>query len=163
MRKMFGSKRRSSLHLSWVTDDLAVSRAPNASEWNDVLAAGLRVVLDLQEEQEANRAALEAIGLLYRHMPITEYQAPTVAVLIEAADWVNQQIDTAGPVLIHCREGRGRSPMVACAALIQRGVPLLPAFRLVQRARPEVALSVEQTHLLEELARQKSPPSEPPQ
>ena len=139
--------RRHSLQLSWLTSDLAISRSPLDAEWPDVEAAGVRSLLDLRETSAPGRPPKDS-QLRYLRLPIVEYEAPTSEQLDEAAQWVVESI-TRGPVLIHCREGMGRSPLVACAALVRLGIPLSDAYEILRRTGRRVAMTDAQVAALD--------------
>jgi protein-tyrosine phosphatase len=138
--------------LFWLTADLAFSRAPRDAEWRAVRQAGIRCVLDLRAEAHATGSEASAEGLLYLRAPVPEGGVPLDSDLSLLADWIDQSVSDHGPVLVHCREGLGRSPLVACAALVAMGVPVREAYAALRRARPEVSLSDEQAGALERFA-----------
>ncbi len=150
-RFKFSWQRQSSPDLSWLTSDLAISRAPLAREWPAIKAAGIRSVLDLRLAECAEGVS-ESVGLAYLNLPVTDGGAPTADEMRYATEWVAGQIAGVGPVLIHCREGLGRSPLVACAALIRLGFPLSEAFLVVRRARPHMVFSDRQIAALQAFA-----------
>jgi protein-tyrosine phosphatase len=147
------SNRRRGLDLYWLTSDIAVSREPELAEWADVVRAGIHSVVDLRAEQPDNALEVQGHGLRYLRLPITDGGAPSDQQLALVTDWIVERIGADGPVLIHCREGRGRSPLVACAALVKLGMPAFEAYQVLRRARPQVALSGEQEEVLRRFAK----------
>jgi len=143
------SARPAFYRLHWITTDIAVAAAPGRADWPAIEAQGVRAVLDLRAEVDQ---VAPKLGLAFRHLPIVEGGAPAVEVLQEAATWVVSRIHDTGPVLIHCREGRGRSPMVACSALIALGYSAADAYDLLRRGQPGVAMSESQVAAIEALA-----------
>ena len=77
-------------------------------------------------------------------MPIIEGEAATTGELETLTTWIDEHLREHGPVLVHCREGRGRSPMVVLAGLVRLGLPLAEGYRLLKRAHPAVALNYNQ-------------------
>ena len=55
-------------------------------------------------------------------------------------------------VLVHCREGIQRGPLVVCAALLHLGWPLSDAARLVRARRRLAAMSEAQLEVLRVVA-----------
>jgi VanZ like family/Polymorphic toxin system, DSP-PTPase phosphatase len=139
--------------LHWATSDLAFWREPDVTEWAKIRAAGVDFVLDLRAEGRDESPSAESQQLGYRRIQIVEFTAPTLEVLTEAATFAYEQLSAGKHVLVCCREGRGRSPMVCCATLVLMGTPLPSAYRLVQRVQPMLSLSGEQAKVLEEFAR----------
>src|SRR4051794_5180218 len=119
LRRVLASRGAKALELYWLTSDIAVSREPAVDEWRAVREAGVRCVVDLRAEQEDNGVVVQQAGMRYLRLPIDEGGAPTEQELELVTDWIVERIASEGPVLVHCREGRGRSPLVACAALVK--------------------------------------------
>jgi protein-tyrosine phosphatase len=140
---------RQRLTLYWITNDLAVSRAPRIEEWPEVLEAGISCVFDLRAEAATDPQVLERYNLAHIHVPIAEGAAPVDADLEALTQAVINAVENGRRVLLHCREGRGRSPLVACATLVRQGLPLPEAFRVLRTARPDVALSDDQALALQ--------------
>jgi protein-tyrosine phosphatase len=102
----------------------------------------------------AERSALaQTQGLRYLRLPLDEGSAPDIDQLRLVTSWILERISGDGPVLIHCREGRGRSAMVACATLVRLGIPVFDAYQTLRRARPDVALNDAQEEALRLFAR----------
>jgi protein tyrosine phosphatase (PTP) superfamily phosphohydrolase (DUF442 family) len=141
--------------LYWLTYHLAIAPQPWRHEWQAIHEAGVRCVLDLRSQTQDDTQAIQALAMTFRHVPIVDGEAPELETLIDVTDWVLDQQGVQGPVLVHCREGRGRSAMVACAVLIRMGVPLPEAYRTVRNARggASVALSDAQVEALELFAK----------
>ena len=134
--------------LLWVTADLAVAGAPAPRDWPALRRAGICSVLDLRAEAADDLRLLEGLGLGYIRFPIVEGAAPTPEQLSAMVQWVAARIPS-GPVLAHCREGRGRSPLAAAATLVHLGFSVADAYQLVRRAQPLAELSLEQARALE--------------
>ncbi len=149
-RRALGLLRRSDLRdrLYWVTSDLAISAAPADGDWPAVQAAGLRAVVDLRDEAPDNASTVSAQGLRYLRLPVVEGDAPSPEELASVVDWVMERIAAAEPVLVHCREGKGRSALVACAFLVRLGLPPFEAYQALRRVRPEAAFSQSQDEAL---------------
>jgi protein tyrosine phosphatase (PTP) superfamily phosphohydrolase (DUF442 family) len=141
--------------LVWVTADLAIGRAPAADEWRQVAAAGIRAVVDLRVEGDPDGGLAEASGLAYLSLPIADGAAPETPALVDLARWAVDQIESGRPVLLHCREGRGRSVLAACAVLRELGYAGGDAYALVRRAQPTAVLSDEQVRALDAYAPSK--------
>jgi protein-tyrosine phosphatase len=132
------------LALAWVTSELALAPAPVGDQWRQVVSAGIESVADLRGVGEADGGPATAHGLTYASFPIGDGRAPRRRDLRRAARWVFQRVERASPVLIHCREGRGRSVLLACVVLRELGYAAADAYALVRRAQPAAALSDDQ-------------------
>jgi hypothetical protein len=106
---------------------------------------GARLVLTLVEPAELEAlkvphlgAAVRALGLDWRHLPIADYSVPTEAF---ERQWVTHGQDirtllcSGGDVLVHCKGGLGRAGMMAARLLVELGLPPEQAIREVRRAR----------------------------
>jgi protein tyrosine phosphatase (PTP) superfamily phosphohydrolase (DUF442 family) len=136
--------RRKRLRLHWVTDGIAIARQPATDEWSTLRDEGIRCVVDLRAESPDNAAEVEQHEFCYLRVPITEGEAATTGELEMLTGWIDEHLRQHGPVLVHCREGRGRSPMVVLAGLVRSGIPLAEGYRLLRRAHPAVALNSDQ-------------------
>jgi protein tyrosine phosphatase (PTP) superfamily phosphohydrolase (DUF442 family) len=140
--------------LYWLTYHLAIAPQPWRHEWPAIHEAGVRGVVDLRSQTQDDTQAIQALGMTFRHAPVYDGEAPEFATLLDLTDWVLDQQALQGPVLVHCREGRGRSAMVGCAVLIRMGISLPQAYRAVRSARGDsVSLSDDQVDALELFAK----------
>jgi protein-tyrosine phosphatase len=145
-------RHRKQHRIDWLTDDIAISAEPSADDWPGLRAAGVRCVLDLRQEALDNAGVVNAAGLGYLRVPIAEGEAPSQDELRLATGWIDEHLGTDGPVLIHCREGRGRSATVAVAALVNFGMPLFEAYRITMRVRPQTSINDAQQEALRRFA-----------
>jgi hypothetical protein len=129
---------------------------PNADAVAELLAmpveapARPRCIVNLTEEPHPQAAALTAAGIDALHIPVADYQAPTMAQMAGFADLVRDP--DRCPVLVHCRAGIGRTGTmlaVGLAVLPQR-MPelgpqmaaaggLVPFLRTLRKGAVEVA------------------------
>jgi protein-tyrosine phosphatase len=141
-------RRRKQLNLHWITDDIAVSRQPSVDEWAYVRDSGINCVVDLRAEAPDNGEVLRQHEMCYLRVPIEEGGPASQDELAQIARWVEDHLDRHGPVLVHCREGRGRSPMAVIATLVAFGIPLYEAYKVSSRAHPGVSLNTDQQNAL---------------
>jgi protein-tyrosine phosphatase len=132
-----------------LTDDIAIAPQPEEKDLRAIRDLGFRGVVDLRDETPDAGAHIRAQDLNYMRAPIVEGAAPTVDELYEVTGWITAHILDDGPVLVYCREGRGRSAMVAVASLVKLGLPLSEAHGLLMRARPTAVISTRQMKALE--------------
>jgi protein-tyrosine phosphatase len=144
---------------AWITADLAVSAAPAAHHLHDIHAAGINSIVDLREGQEPGYHLEDDAGdsIVRMNVPTREGDAPTASQLDVLTAWIKARFEAHGPVLIHCREGRGRSALVACATLVRMGFSAESAFAIARRAHPRMRLSDAQHQALEDFARSWAP------
>jgi len=135
-----------------LTDDIAIAPQPAVEDMRAIRDLGFRGVVDLRDETPDVGAQVRGLDLNYMRAPIVEGAAPTVDELYEVTGWVTGHILNGEPILVYCREGRGRSAMVAVACLVKLGQPLSEAYALLTRARPNAMISTAQMNALEAFA-----------
>jgi protein-tyrosine phosphatase len=127
---------------------LGIVPRPRGAEWLDDETrawrqAGIDVVVSLLEPDEAvdlelvgERVSSTTSGLTFHALPIPDRGVPRSREAV--AELVNEIIESlrAGKtVAIHCRQGIGRSAMIAAAALIAAGVDAGSAVDTIRRSR----------------------------
>ncbi|HYK92432.1 MAG TPA: ATP-grasp domain-containing protein, partial [Thermoplasmata archaeon] len=112
-----------------------------AMDYRLLRRTGVRTVVDLREPGEIARRPLTLpTGLARTGFPITDDAGIDPTGFREIA----QRIETAtasGEVYVHCRQGKGRAPMVVIGYLAWRHLPLEQAFKTVYDARPHASLT----------------------
>lgn len=127
---------------------LALAARPRGGDWlGDNVAnwkkAGVGAVLSLltpeeQKELELQNEAREVQGqgLRFSSFPIPDLQVPrSEAKLADALKNMAANLSAGRNVLIHCRQGIGRTGMIAACLLIQSGMSPGAAVELVSAAR----------------------------
>jgi protein tyrosine phosphatase (PTP) superfamily phosphohydrolase (DUF442 family) len=152
LRKLFPVGGRRPHRLYWLSSDLAISGKPEPGDWAAIQSAGIRCVVDLMAEGEDAASLARGHDMEYMRLPVEEGGVPSETEMDRVTAWIVDQIAARGPVLIHCREGKGRSPFLACASFVLAGLPLVHAYQLLRRARPDVALSDRQIEVLQRLS-----------
>jgi protein-tyrosine phosphatase len=146
--------------LYWIeapwTGRLAISARPRGGEWlEDEIAgwgeAGVRVVTSLLTPEEADELELQdearvcaKAALRYFSLAIPDREIPGSD--IPAIDFIQRlarELEFGKSVVIHCRQGVGRSGMIAAAVLSAGGVEIETALRRIAASRglevPETA------------------------
>ena len=135
---------------------LAIATRPRGGDWLDDEAmawrqAGMDVIVSLLENQEAGqlglldeRQAAEDHMLRFISFPIPDRGVP--ASLQEAVSLIGAitaQLEAGKNVAVHCRQGVGRSGLIAAGVLIAAGTKPDQAMQIVGAARgisvPETA------------------------
>jgi protein-tyrosine phosphatase len=145
---------------------LAVASRPRGGDWlEDEMAgwrrAGIDTVLSLltpEEEQELDlkREAHEARarGMNFASLPIPDRQVPNSESEVSAAlDRLDSDLSAGKNVVVHCRQGIGRTGLVAACLLVTKGLTPDAAVKTLSAARgtavPETA---EQRHWIDHYA-----------
>lgn len=123
---------------TWITPTLLVGGEVWPDEWPGLAAAGVRAAVDLRDEGRDDGEALARLGIASLHLPTPDHQAPTQDALDRGVGFVRA---ADGPVLVHCREGVGRSATLALCVLTDAGDIPLEALRRAKDARRQVSPS----------------------
>ena len=135
---------------------LAVAARPRGGDWlSDDIARwkrdGISVVLSLltpEEEKDldlkAESGEVRAHGLDFSSLPIIYLQVPKSEVkLAETLDSISGRLSSGKNVVVHCRQGIGRSGLIAICLLVKEVISPGAAVEFVSTARgiqvPETA------------------------
>ena len=135
---------------------LGIVPRPRGAEWLDDETrawreAGIDIVVSLLEPGEEAEFALTdesassaASGLEFRSFPIPDRSVPNSREAVaKLVDQIVDALHAGKSIALHCRQGIGRSAMVAAAALISQGQNVETAIMTVRRSR---GLEVPETH-----------------
>jgi len=129
---------------------LAVAARPRGGDWlRDEIAnwkrAGIDTVLslltpdeerDLDLQEEAIQAKFH--GMEFDSLPIPDRQIPrSEAKLAEVLERITRRLIAGKNVVVHCRQGIGRSGLVATCLLVKKGISPGAAVEMVSGARGE--------------------------
>jgi protein-tyrosine phosphatase len=127
---------------------LAVATRPRGGDWleDEVIGwrrAGIDVVVSLLESDEANqldlvdeRRAVEANGIRFISFPIPDRGVPaSVSAAISLMANIAGALEEQKNVAVHCRQGIGRSGLIAAGVLATSGVSPEQAIKIVSSAR----------------------------
>ena len=108
---------------------------PEGRDYADLAALGIKTVIDLQEDGEANETSLvEAAGMKFYRFPMNTHVPPTSAQLAKFMEIVNDPAQQ--PVYVHCKGGRHRTGvMTAVYRMEQDGWTADRAFGEMKRYR----------------------------
>ena len=144
----------------WITGPwqgrLGIVPRPRGADWLDDETrawreAGIDVVVSLLEPGEEAELALTgesvssaASGLEFRSFPIPDRSVPnSPEAVVQLADQIVDALHAGKSVALHCRQGIGRSALIAAAALISGGQNADTAIETIRRSRD---LDVPETH-----------------
>jgi len=127
---------------------LALAARPRGGDWlRDDLAnwkrAGIDQVLSLLTPEEERDLGVrdepvetKAQGMKFDSLPIPDRQIPrSESTLAEALEKVNDALAAGKNVVVHCRQGIGRSGLVAACLLVKNGMSPGAAVEAVSAAR----------------------------
>ena len=124
--------------VTWVTDHLAVGPAPMSfAALDDLHGQGVGAILNLCAEFTDLHGIEAEHGFEVYHLPIEDEEAPDLAELDKALDWLDEAIYLGKKVFIHCRHGIGRTGTVLNAYILRRGLGHRRRFATRQYTRLE--------------------------
>lgn len=103
----------------WLEDDVSNWKRAGINSVLSLLTAEEERDLDLREEA----VEVRKLGLEFSSFPIPDRQVPrSEAKLGEALEKVNRSLIGGRNVLVHCRQGIGRTGLVAACLLVKNGM-----------------------------------------
>ncbi len=126
---------------------LAIAARPRGGDWLEDETkgwrmAGLDVVVSLLENEEAERLDLSlegdlaiSAGLRFISFPIPDRGVPSSLAACALCQQVAGELKDGQTVGVHCRQGIGRSGLIAIGALMASGVDASKAIEIASTAR----------------------------
>lgn len=113
---------------------------------------GIARVVDVRVERCDDEAVLRLYGIRLLHLPTEDTRAISQTRLAHGVAFASEGLEVGERVLIHCQYGIGRSALLACCVLVNRGASPLEALEAAKRARPVISPSPEQLGALAEFS-----------
>ncbi|MEO8373417.1 MAG: protein-tyrosine phosphatase family protein [Candidatus Solibacter sp.] len=127
---------------------LSVSARPRGGDWLEEelahwRASGVDEVISLLEPEEAERLDLRdeesvamGVGMQFRSFPIVDRSVPASRrETLRLIDQLSAVLSSGKNISIHCRQGIGRTGLVAASLLVNRGLSPGGAFDIISQAR----------------------------
>lgn len=116
----------------WLADEVRAWRASGLDVVTSLLTPEEAAELDLQDEAVVSREA----GLEFQAFPIPDYGVPPSRTgMADLVSRLEKALESGKNVGVHCRQGIGRSSMVAASLLVAAGETANEAFLHIERAR----------------------------
>lgn len=116
----------------WLEDEMLRWRREGVQDVLSLLTPGEEHDLGVENEAVAARAE----GLVFHTFPIADRDVPSSeSAFARAVDTLDSALTAGRTVVVHCRQGIGRSGMMAACALILHGVDPAEAIDEVSQAR----------------------------
>ena len=137
MRKFYDILFHRPMNFSFVDEHVCGSaRIMSKRDLEWLRMNGIDAVLALTESP-APSTWLENSGLEYRHVPVKNHTAPSLAQLDESVDFIEDNIQNGKKTLVHCAAGKGRTGTIIAAYLCRKNsVSAEDAMRSVREKRP---------------------------
>jgi atypical dual specificity phosphatase len=150
------------MNITWIEpNSLAASPLPySADDARSLYVQGIRAILTLTErpltvQKGITDELLNELMVTPFHIPIDDYQAPSLKQVIKALRFIDAMQAQSKPVLVHCLAGQGRTGTILHAYYLNKGLSLMDAQKQVAEKRPICVfkdLSYEQQVFLHEYA-----------
>ena len=126
----------SAYRLHWITEYLAVGHAPMSyDELESIRSQGIDGIVNLCGEFcDLHKIEAEQ-GFEVYYLPTCDDEAPTIPDLEKALDWLDEAIYLGKKVLVHCRQGIGRTGTFVTAYLLRKGFGMKLARKKVEKTR----------------------------
>jgi protein-tyrosine phosphatase len=103
----------------WLDDEMSAWRRAGIDSVFSLLTADEEQDLDLKREGKAARAE----GMKFSSLPIPDRQVPTSDSEVSATlDQLDRDLAAGKNVVIHCRQGVGRTGLMAACLLVSKGL-----------------------------------------
>jgi len=126
----------SAYRLHWITEYLAVGHAPMSyDELDSIRSQGIDGIVNLCGEFCDLHKIESDQGFEVYYLPTCDDEAPTIPDLEKALDWLDEAIYLGKKVLVHCRQGIGRTGTFVTAYLLRKGFGMKLARKKVEKTR----------------------------
>ena len=126
---------KSSFYYSNITENILISGEYDENDIFTIQKLGINCVIDMRSESLFDKSLFESIGIKYFNIPVDNYFAPELEQIDTAIEYIKSHITTDNNILIHCKEGVGRSSLIIIAYLITTGLDLFESMEIVKSNR----------------------------
>jgi len=126
---------KSSFDYSNITDNIIISGEYTSNDIFTIQKLNVKCVIDMRSENSFDQSLFESIGIKYFNIPVDNYFAPELEQIDTAIEYMKSHISTDNNILIHCKEGVGRSSLIIIAYLITTGLDLFESMEIVKSNR----------------------------
>jgi atypical dual specificity phosphatase len=145
---------------SEVAPGLFLGARPLMSDVPRLAARGITHIVNTCEEFCGFTEQYEKVGIRQLHLPITDFQPPTLPEIDTATSFIDAAISAGGKVLVHCKAGRARSATIVLCWLMKRnGWTAGEAQAHLLQCRPHVNRRLAGRQVVEEFAQRLRPTS----
>jgi protein tyrosine phosphatase len=145
-RRLHGIVTDRPTNFSWVIEGkLAGCGLPvSEDEFGWVVDQGIRSIVTVREVGLPSDW-FNGSNIDYLHLAVEDFGAPNMEDLIQAVDFIDQQIQSGRPVMVHCAAGKGRTGAVLAAYLVKKqNLSADQAIEKVRGMRPGSVQSISQ-------------------
>tara|TARA_Y100001960_G_C14011690_1_gene511647 strand:+ start:59 stop:418 length:360 start_codon:yes stop_codon:yes gene_type:complete len=100
---------KSSFDYSNITENILISGEYDENDIFTIQKLGVKCVIDMRSENSFDKSLFESIGINYFNIPVDNFFPPELDQIDNAIQYINSNISDDSKILIHCKEGVGRS------------------------------------------------------
>ena len=127
-----------------ITNKIFVSPEITDDDISAIRDDGFVAIVDLRAEERDDEGLIRQSGMSYLHIDIIDHMNPDTGQVEQVFDFVDPLLDSGRKVLLHCKNGTGRSTLIAIAILAHRGMGLARAWSYVEDQVPNIGLTESQ-------------------
>ena len=143
--KSFG---KSNFDITHIDENIYLSGQYNKYDLLHIKKIGIKCVLDMRSEIKFEKQEFDSIGIDYFNIPVDNFYPPNKKQILEAITIIDTYITSNQKILIHCKEGVGRSPFILIAYYITKRQDLYESIKLIKSKRWGVNLNkIQLTHI----------------
>ena len=143
--KSFG---KSIFDITHIDENIYLSGEYNKYDLLRIKKLGIKCVLDMRSEIKFEKQEFDSIGIDYFNIPVDNFYPPNKKQTLDAINIIDTYIKSNQKILIHCKEGVGRSPFILIAYYITKRQDLYESIKLIKSKRWGVNLNkIQLTHI----------------
>jgi protein-tyrosine phosphatase len=132
----------------WINNHLAIMPRPRSGDWledeiDSLKSEGVTVIVSLLQKDEIEELDLESEesvckskNVLFLSFPIIDRQTPhSIQESVKFSHKLKELLENGEKIVIHCRQGIGRSSLIAACLLVLQNVSVEEAFEKISIAR----------------------------
>jgi len=101
-----------------------------------VIKIGINVIVTVREVPLPSKWLdhIRANSVIYLHVNVKDYGAPSLDELERTEDYINRQIENGKSVMVHCAAGKGRTGTILASYLLKED-PVMTAHQAIMKIR----------------------------
>ena len=136
--KSFGS---TFFDITQINENLYLSGEYNQNDLITIHKLGINCVIDMRSEESFDKLLFSNLGIDYHNIPVDNFFPPDEDKTNQAIDIIDKHAKSNQKVLVHCKEGVGRSPYILAAYMIKNGDSVYESIAFIKAKRWGVNLN----------------------